>query len=115
MNFIKKKSKNVKRNLSKARLHSFFSPLSSTFGLAMILLQGWNHFWNATTMNRSTREEATMASGKTQEMKASLSTAKISSEKILLPVSGWFSTSCLLLAFFAAKKGRIGEILFFKF
>ena len=68
---IKDTSNEVKLN------QSFFSPL----GFAMILLQGWNHFWKAITMKRSIKEVATMASGKNMEMSARNATAASSCGK----------------------------------
>ena len=101
LGFIEKKSKGGKTE--KARLQSFFS----TLGLVMILLHGWSHFWKATTMNKSTREEMTTASGNAQEIRASLSKAKVSCLKIFPPVSGCLSASCLRLAFFAARERKV--------
>ena len=98
---IKDTSNEVKLNQSNARLQSFFSPL----GFAMILLQGWNHFWKAITMKRSIKEVATMTSGKNMEMSARNATAASSCGKTF---ASFVSTSCRLLAFLAAKKGTLG-------
>ena len=49
--------------------------------------------------------------GNTQEMEASLSTAKVSSSKIFPSFSGSLRAFCARLPFFAAKKGGLGEFL----